>query len=420
MAYIPPHKRQSGDSNCSSTSLNPVPTPTPESLSPLFQRTLNLRSSSFDRKKKNRDPNRGGPRIVFAPNATSKWFPVGLASSFDYSDDDDDGGEDDSPFMSLTKLEPFSLESYERKFGAKPRALVLNYDRIKEYGGEGRVLLEDPWRFAAENLKDDFLSAIQKVKDEIRDNDSKQVKPALVARFGRVIFRGAPRTFSERNLGQLKGSFHTNVSPSFVEHVIKDVIPKLETVVELEKEKYVVQLSDNLEPDSTLGCTCTLSKDGKSLQLYKIQWNQVRHLVADMSCLGKRVDLRLMLYSKITTPALTDDEMKCIQLVIGSAIVDPEVKGGLRWPLGTNSSGGRYTVVSAWHTHVKSFKTSSIRLKVQDADRFDFGSSLGEVSREVTLRLYDIISNSQELPTQDERLIEMLKSNFKLIWDCIL
>lgn len=68
------------------------------------------------------------------------------------------------------------------------------------------------------------------------------------------------------------------------------------------------------------------------------------------------------------------------------------MKGGLRWPLGKESSGDRYEVVSVWHTKVKSYKNSLVRLRVRDADRFDFRTSTGEVTREITLKMTGVVT----------------------------
>lgn len=81
-----------------------------------------------------------------------------------------------------------------------------------------------------------------------------------------------------------------------------------------------------------------------------------------------------------------------IKSLINSAELDSEIKGGLRWPLGKHSSGDRYTVIGVWHTNTKTFRTSSMRLKVRKADRFDFRSSSGEVANEINLKLPGIIS----------------------------
>ncbi|CAI9760832.1 unnamed protein product [Fraxinus pennsylvanica] len=133
-----------------------------------------------------------------------------------------------------------------------------------------------------------------------------------------------------------------------------------------------------------------------------VELNQVRHMVADMSCLGKNLDLRLLLRTKRILVALKDEEIENIQSLIGSATLDSEVKGGLRWPLGKQSSADQYTVVGVWHTNGKTFKNLSMRLKVRHADRFDFRSSAGEVTREVILKMPGIIP---KLPVQAHETI---------------
>lgn len=84
--------------------------------------------------------------------------------------------------------------------------------------------------------------------------------------------------------------------------------------------------------------------------------------------------------------------MESIRNLINSAVLDPVVKGGLRWPLGYASSGNRFCVVGVWHLIAKAYKNPSMRLKVRHADRFDFRTSTGEASREISLKLKSIIS----------------------------
>ncbi|TMW87961.1 hypothetical protein EJD97_019211 [Solanum chilense] len=64
-----------------------------------------------------------------------------------------------------------------------------------------------------------------------------------------------------------------------------------------EKELYYVKLSDNMHTDLTVTSKCMAVKDQEKFQLHKIEVNQV-NMVADMSCLGKSLDLRLMLRTK--------------------------------------------------------------------------------------------------------------------------
>ena len=90
-----------------------------------------------------------------------------------------------------------------------------------------------------------------------------------------------------------------------------------------------------------------------------------------------------------------DDERHCIEELIESAILDPNVKGGLRWPLGKASSGDRFSVVGVWHTTTKAYSSASVRLKVRHADRFDFQTSTGKSASEVYLKLKGVVSELQ-------------------------
>ncbi|KAK4436070.1 Receptor-like kinase LIP2 [Sesamum alatum] len=339
MAYVPPHKRHLKGGAASSP---PSPSPPPESVIPRFQRSLNFMSKDYPK------------IIVYAENAISRWFVVGLA--------------DESRVSDLTRLEAVAVESFERKSGEKPLALVL-----KENTEEATEFSANQWIFVTEIVKQDLISSFQQVKDEMRGNEFGEVKPTLVIRFGRILFRGNHSFTVESiegnslpvdTLRQLRKSFYTNIPPSYMEYVTTSVVPEIDFEFEEEKELYHV----------------------------KIELNQVRHLVADMSCLDKNLDLRLMLCTKRILAAVTEDELENINSLISSARLDSEVKGGLSWSLGKQSSGDRYTVVRVWHTNAKTFRNSSMRLKVRHADRFDFISSNGDVANEVTLKMPGIVS----------------------------
>ncbi|KAK3026359.1 hypothetical protein RJ639_042656 [Escallonia herrerae] len=151
MAYIPPHKRHSKDSESSS--------PTPESIIPQFKRNLNPKSFNVE-KRKNKYSLQGG-KIIYGNDAIDRWFTVGLG--------------DEIEFSSATCLKPVSLESIERKQGEKPLALVLS-DRVKEENKEvTEIFLNSPWNFVAENVKQDLLSAFEKVKNEIESQEVEEI-----------------------------------------------------------------------------------------------------------------------------------------------------------------------------------------------------------------------------------------------------
>ncbi|KAK8634080.1 hypothetical protein V6N13_014909 [Hibiscus sabdariffa] len=156
--------------------------------------------------------------------------------------------------------------------------------------------------------------------------------------------------------------------------------------------------------------------DVKDSYLVKIELSPVRDMVTDISCMDTDLDLRLGLTHKRILSSLPEDEMQSIQNLIDSAILESDVKGGLRWPFGKTSSGNRYTVVCVWHTNATAYKNATTRLKVQHADRFDFKNSYGESSDEVVLKLKGVASG---LPVQDveaNAIADMLEENMSLIW----
>lgn len=143
--------------------------------------------------------------------------------------------------------------------------------------------------------------------------------------------------------------------------------------------------------------------------------------------------------------------MQSIRDLIDSAIIDPDVKGGLRWPL-EKASSGKYNVVGVWHVIAKAYKNQSLRFKVRHADRFDFRTSVGEASWEINVRLEKVVAklkvsatislqhlhlstsyyihlsigvtsfslNFQEEKVEVNSISEMLEENMKFIWDNFL
>ncbi|KAK4594865.1 hypothetical protein RGQ29_018552 [Quercus rubra] len=399
MAYIPPHKRHSYEAN--------RPSPIPQSLVPQFRRNLNLRlpPKTFSQ--------RCGKMVYnYAKQAISTWFPVGL--------------DHNHQFPSSVHVTPVPLQLFGRTTGTNPLVLFNNNNNHpgKCYYFSAQ---RSPWVYIAENVVSDLLSSFENVKDEKLDLED--VKPKLVARFGKILFHESPSISeettrvglaAETTLSQLRRSFYTNIPNSYMENIKGEVAKKIKVDFEEEKDLYHVQLTDATLPDSTISCKCSVIKEDKRLQLCKIELHQLRHMVIDISCLDKNLDLRLMLSTKRTLTGLTDDEMQSIRSLINSAILDQDVKGGLRWPLGKASSRGRYCVVGVWHTIAKDYKSSSLSLKVRHADRYDFRTSIGEATREINLKLKNIVSLLQEQEVEVSSVAEMLKDHLKLIWDHFL
>ncbi|KAL9381942.1 hypothetical protein Peur_024977 [Populus x canadensis] len=398
MAYIPPHKRHSKDVRRAS--------PIPETLQPQFQRNMNLRASTSRKDKSG--------KIVYADHAISKWFAVGL--------------DDDGQFPPYIHLEPISLEYVERKIGEKPLVLV-NSIVTEEDSKLVRNCSKSPWEIIAENVQQELLSSFEILRNEMDDQGSEKVKPTLVARLGKIIFHGSHSMglesvnkiqVEEAILRQLRRSLHTDIPPSYMENIIDGVVPEIGVDFEEEKDIYTVKLSDNTRPDATVLCRCIVLEN-KKLHLYKVALNQVRQMVTDVSCLDKNLDLRLMLCTSRILTSLTDEEMNSLRDLINSAVLDSDMKGGLRWPLGEEASScGRYSVIGVWHTVTKAYKSSSFRLKARDADGYNFKTGTGETLREIYLKLNRIVSEIQEPGAEGDSISKMLEDSLRLIWDKFL
>ncbi|XP_037493901.1 uncharacterized protein LOC105647792 isoform X2 [Jatropha curcas] len=397
MAYVPPHKRHSLDKERQS--------PIPETFVPLFKRNLSLKLPETS-------INRSG-KIVYADHAIYRWFAIGL--------------DDDNQFPPYICLKPASVESVGRRSGEKTLVLV-NSIEPDEYYEVRENYLTSPWVTIAEKVQQDLLTSFEILKNEMDYPGLEIVKPTLVARFCKILFHGNPQVslanveknqVNETILKRLRSSIYTNIPPSYMELMIDEVVPKIGVDFEQEKEIYHVKLSDNTRPDSTVSCKCSVKTD-KKLLLYKVELNQVRRMVTDISCLDRNLDLRLMLCTKRILTSLTVDEMNKIRDLIDSAVLDSDVKGGLRWPLGKATSGNRYSVVGVWHTIAKAYKNPSVRLKVRHADRFDFRTGSGESTREVNLKLKGVVSRLQEQGTESDAVSNVLKDNLRLIWEHFL
>uniref|UniRef100_A0A7N2LL29 DUF7903 domain-containing protein n=1 Tax=Quercus lobata TaxID=97700 RepID=A0A7N2LL29_QUELO len=309
MAYIPPHKRHSYEAASSSESsdMHNRPSPIPQSLVPQFRRNLNLRlpHKTFSQ--------RSGKIVYnYAEQAISTWFPVGL--------------DHNHQFPSSVHVTPVPLQLFGRTTGTNPLVLFNNNNNhpVEQ--------VRSPWVYIAENVVSDLLSSFENVRNEKLDLED--VKPKLVARFGKILFHESPSISeettrvglaAETTLSQLRRSFYTNIPNSYMENIMGEVAQKIKVDFEEEKDLYHVQLSDATLPDSTISCKCSVIKEDKRLQLCKasfllnigahciqimlrselIELHQLRHMVIDISCLDKNLDLRLMLSTKRTLTAFT-------------------------------------------------------------------------------------------------------------------
>ncbi|KAK4851495.1 hypothetical protein QYF36_015704 [Acer negundo] len=234
----------------------------------------------------------------------------------------------------------------------KPLVLVNNHPPPKENDDEGESTISNTRsESVAVNVWPDLLSSFEIVRNKMESKEFDKGKLAMVARFGKILFHGSP-----------------SIGVDLVE----------------EKNIYHIKLSDKTQPGSALICKCGIKED-KKLELHKVKLKPIRQMVVDVSCIDKNLDLRLALYTKRTISALTDNEMHSIRNIVDSSILDPEVKGGLRWPFGKASS---------------------------TSDR--------EATFEVALKLRRMVSDLQEEKVETDSIFDMFKGNLRMIWDHFL
>ncbi|KAF8039238.1 hypothetical protein BT93_B1707 [Corymbia citriodora subsp. variegata] len=292
----------------------------------------------------------------------------------------------------------------------------------------GRDHRKKPWVHIAETAMQDLVCSFNAVKSQIKDQSMDGIKPTVVARFGKIIFRGNPSfpvetcgdKVTKASLKRLKRIFYTNLPSLYMENVTHKIIPEVGLSFKSEKDIYLVKLCDLSRPGETICCKCSVIKAEQRLELYKVELGQRRHVVVDVSCLNKDLDMRLMLRAKRLFTTISEDEKNSIKDMISSAVLDSSVKGGLRWPLRKAFSGDRYRVVGAWRTISRNYNNSSMRLKVKHADRFDFRSSHGDVTEEITLKLTGITSELHGQNLGADLVCDMLKDAIKMTWEHFL
>ncbi|CAD5325786.1 unnamed protein product [Arabidopsis thaliana] len=358
MSYVPPHKRLEN---------------------------VALRASSVPPsllKKHNKNVGSTNTKIIYANGYISRWFLVGSDS-------------EDSNFQ----LVPGSSE-WRKDAEEKSLVILAKSDLGK---------LENPWLWVTEKVEDDIIMGFDRAKKTLLGyGGSEDVKLRLIARFGKVVFhdvsssgtlRDGPLTKS--TLEKLKKMFRTNVPKSYVENVGYRAVHKMGFCVEETKELYHVKVSDNTRPDAEL--------------------NALRHLNLDVSCLDQDLDMRLMVDSKRTLTNLSENEITNLKELTDSAVVDPTVKGGLKWPLGKSSCADRYIVCGVWHTVTTTYINQTMRLQIREADRYDFRTGVGGTSSEVNFKLKALSTILlKEEDVERKCVSDMLKDCLKAVWEYFL
>ncbi|KAJ0258795.1 hypothetical protein HA466_0075300 [Hirschfeldia incana] len=357
MSYIPPHKRNLKD---------PVqPCPFPDSLLTKFRRNIDDLKCSHSQ----------GNGIVYSRKYFTKWF---LISS--------NGIEDEVP--PSVELVPLSSDSSDCINGLK--ALVLtNNDFQKESEEEEE---RTRWLLVAEKVADDLVFAYEQA-NKTKEEDHAKLRLVARRKAGPVV------DYSLKNSRRI---FSTDVPTSFVLNIKSKAIPSHGFSIEGEKEKYIVKITG---PNGIICCKCTA------------ELNPLRHLTIDASCIDKNLDMRLMLTGKRKINTLTENELSNIQGLLSSANVDLNVKGRLRWPLGTTSFDDGYKVSEVCHVRVTIYQKHTLGLKVRETDGFSERSKTGEAEKGVTLILKEMNTKLQEQNIERGCVLEMLRDVLGTIWD---
>ncbi|XP_010412766.1 PREDICTED: uncharacterized protein LOC104699120 [Camelina sativa] len=357
MSYVPPHKRHENVA----VRASPVPT------------------------KPNKTLGNSDRTIIYADDWISRLL---LVSS---------NGDDSF------QLVPVSSE-WRRDTEEKSLVILTKSDYIKP---------ENPWLWVAAKVEDDLILGFGRAKKMLLRYGSEDVKVnlRLIARFGKVL--DGPLV-EVRTLNKLKKSFQTNVPKSYVVNIEYGGVPDMGFCVEKTKELYLVKVLDNTRPDVTIDCRCKVDNQHKRLNMYK-------HLILDVSCLDQDLDLRLMVDSKRTLTNLSENEIKNLKELTDSAVIDPNVKGGLKWPLGKSSSADRYNVCGVWHTVTTTYGNRTMKLRTTKADRYDFRTGVGGTTREVDLKLKAVSSILLKEENVERKCVsDMLKDCLKTVWDYFL
>ncbi|KAI3926008.1 hypothetical protein MKW98_028144 [Papaver atlanticum] len=386
--YIPPHKRQlkDGAKALEGSSLNS------RSLVHKFQQNLNL-SGSYKSESCSSERVMGkgkvaslGGRYAYAKSCHSRLCIV------------DSTEEEEHQYPGAIRLEHITSKSSLYKepgsHGSIPYVLVVSNKKTGTDELNMNSSIENPLISVAEQILPNLL-AFRNERVEGSSEEFEEGKISFVVRFGKILFYTKPwfdvdklrdRSEYETSLGQMKRIFNASVPKSFTESVLNAVVTEIGVDLEEEKEYYYVRVADKSCPDVSLSCKCTATGVGG-------------------------LDLR---------KARLDEEKHDLEKLIKSAVVDQNEKGSLRFPFGNESFEGRYRVVGTGHTTSTAYKNSSIRLKLNKADRYDFITSTAEVTNHVVLKMTGVSEKLKADNLEKDQLAKMLEDNMEIIWNRFL
>ncbi|KAJ3675718.1 hypothetical protein LUZ60_004760 [Juncus effusus] len=391
MAYVPPHKRQS----------NPNPTPT------IFSKNKTQNPNNPSRAKSHHKTPNPSRNIVFSPHSISRWYHT--SSETDH----------------LTQV-PYSCEEFERNNGEKPLTLTVSDEMESPTKEEERRVLNGVVEKVVRDLEETSRHAREERENAEEREGEKLVKLSVVARIGKVLFKERYKSdcirsirsalTSEEELNKKnKKNFYTDLTDEYMRYTEELLIQKCGFQIENEKDNYLVLVIDKDQPDSTISSKCIVLPDG-NLEHFKAEQSLLRYMVTDISCLHKDFDLRIMLNTKRVLKNLDADVAEGVNTLLKAAVINPEVKGGLTWPLGKDSFSKRFFVTGFWHLKYKILRREKIRVCLRNVYRFDQNTSKGEASNEVTFKLKGVSELLTEGDIVKNTVVDMIQEAVELIW----
>ncbi|GLJ50935.1 hypothetical protein SUGI_1084710 [Cryptomeria japonica] len=357
-----------------------------------------------------------GVDIKYAKSSIHKWFAA-----------DENANPPDNLQL---EFKPFAGESFAHLRDEKLYTISVNPHPVDDVEIDMRSLTINethPWRYTWEKIKGDLREAFDNVENYV-----KMSKPSISARFGKILFHGGGFAWNgclssdilekklngERGLqNPLRKTFDTHIPKDIFEALKERSIAGLASSTLKEKVVYVIQVEDDLNPGVVLRLTCRKKiTDDKQLELKKIEQIPVRHFVADISCLDKLMDVRLMVTTEQYLTDLSEKDKESIEGIVESACIEESAKGGLHWPLG-GSVRNRYKVKGAMILNVTTIVGKTWNMKFQHANRGEFIASSGRVTNEVNLKIKSITKYLRDQRQwEEDNIMNMMEEVFKWTW----
>lgn len=320
----------------------------------------------------------------------------------------------------------------------------------------GKLSLQDtrkPVKFIIGALQTDLREVLERFKSFAQADTRDRIIPLMSLRFGRLLFQTSRGSFDwggsyipanvEKHLqrgGDLSKTFDNGLSGT--EFTFLHELAHRNVLQSWSKERFAIEVVDKMRPDSHLWCVCFLSKLNEQssnpaeihhlsetkgpaehfLEMKKVKVSPVRHMIGDVACIGKSRDIRLIFVIKEYLCGLTEAELHDLKSSFSKAYIDDNVKGGIRWPLGSMcSTSGRFKVVGSLHEIQTTVIGGGLRWRLQKCNRVEFKASSGRISYEVSVKptiFNEFNKGHKEWST--EELMLSIEELLQQIWiDCI-